>query len=122
MLPYTFYKVMHIFGILMMFGGLVALWGLYTNGGKVTKQKRVQMALIHGFGMTFILVSGFGMMARLGLINGMPKWVIAKIFIWLFFGASIVLAKRKAHLGISLLGMWMAVGTLAAYFAIYKPF
>ncbi|NJL25489.1 MAG: hypothetical protein HC902_10165 [Calothrix sp. SM1_5_4] len=120
-MPHEFYKILHILGLLMIFSGLAGLWGLHVMKQPVAKIHRIGLALIHGLGMMIILVSGFGMLAKLGLFADLPTWFYLKMVVWLALGGSMVLAKRKAGLGVPLLMAWVALGTLAAYLAIYKP-
>jgi hypothetical protein len=69
-----------------------------------------------------VLISGFGMLARLGFMANIPAWAYGKIGIWIILGGSMVLAKRKAEWGLSLILFWVAAGGLAAYLAVFKPF
>ncbi len=115
-----FYKILHIIGFISIFASLAGLWGVSlkgTDGGT-----RRALALIHGVGMTLVLISGFGMLARLGMTSGLPGWIYAKLTIWLVLGGSMVLAKRKAHIGPMLVVGWILIGGMAAYLAILKPF
>ncbi len=120
-MSYEFYKMLHILGLLMIFSGLVGLWGTRVMPEVAVRKWDRPMALIHGFGMAFVLVGGFGMLARLGMVNGLPGWIYVKLLIWFVLGGSLVLAKRKAHLGLWLLSGWIILGSLSAYMAIYKP-
>ncbi|MGZ3723746.1 MAG: hypothetical protein ACXVA9_12475 [Bdellovibrionales bacterium] len=120
-MPVEFYKVLHLCGILMLFSGLAALWGVYSSGTAPAKNRRLALAMIHGFGMLFVLVGGFGMAAKLGMMSNLPVWIYLKLSIWLLLGGSMVLAKRKSQWGPGLLLFWVALGTSAAYLALYKP-
>ena len=109
------------------------MWGIYVSrptlaqssdgsdaaGGKV--KYRGSLAALHGLGLAILLISGFGMLARLGILKDLPGWAYGKLAIWLVLGASVALAKRKATWGNKLLTAWIALGTLAAYLCIYKP-
>ncbi len=124
MISYQIYKIMHLVGLMCVFAGLSALWGVSLMG-PLERQPSVKraLAIIHGVGMLFLLVGGFGMLARLGIIHGgLPGWIWAKLALWFFLGGSMVLAKRKSHLGLKLIGIWVLAGGLAVYTAIYKPF
>ncbi|MFP5520527.1 MAG: hypothetical protein ACLGGX_11530 [Bdellovibrionia bacterium] len=78
--------------------------------------------ILHGVGLALILISGFGMAARLGLVSGLPGWIHAKLAIWVLLGAGIALAKRKGAIGWPVAVLLMGLGTTAAYIAINKPF
>lgn len=79
------YHVIHIAGLIMLFIGFGALLG----GNTKTAMKW------HGIGLVIMLVAGFGMLAKLGIMKSMPSWVWIKIGIWLALGALPVLAKKK---------------------------
>ena len=117
----SFYKVIHILGLLLAFNGLAAIWGVNVVGGKATKRRRIGISVMHGLGMVALLVSGFGMLAKLGYLSDIPTWAIIKSLIWVAIGASVALAKRKAQWGIPLVSFWILAGTYAAYLCIYKP-
>ncbi len=107
-MSYGFYLVLHIIGITSTLTGLIALlYAGYTAGGfqKVEKRVRAFTFAIHGTGLFLTLVSGFGMLAKLGIIASMPTWVFYKLGIWVILGASISLSKRfsKQFLPLTLL-------------------
>lgn len=116
-----FYRVLHLCGIFMLLSGLAALWGVYATTAQPPAGQRRALAIIHGMGMLFALLGGFGMAAKLGFLANFPLWLIFKIVIWLMLGGSMVLAKRKASVGPTLVLIWVALGTLAAYLALIKP-
>jgi hypothetical protein len=68
-------------------------------------------------------VSGFGLLARLGISNAAawPMWVWIKIGIWLVFGAmTVFVAKNSGYAKF----FWFCIpvlAALAAYLAINKP-
>jgi uncharacterized membrane protein SirB2 len=121
-MPYEFYKVLHLIGIMFLFfsvGGMV-LHGM--NGGtKESNGSRKWLVIGHGVSLVVILVAGFGLLARLGLTQGFPLWVWPKLAIWLAMGAVIALAYRGQAVAKAL---WVAIpllGAVAAWLAIYKP-
>lgn len=120
-MSYELYKVLHILGLLTLFTGLVATWAIYLKG-KPNPSLRKQLAWFHGIGLLIMLITGFGMLARLGFMAHMPGWAYAKMGIWVILGGSTALAKRKANWGLPLLTVWILLGVTAAYFAILKPF
>jgi hypothetical protein len=125
MLPYTFYKVTHILGLLFTF---MALGGVAThaaNGGqKATAVTRRLTAALHGGGVFLILLGGFGMLARLGIVQGhaFPGWVWAKIVVWLLLAAVVILPYRRPSFAVPAMVGLPLLGGLAAYLAVYKPF
>lgn len=119
-----FYLLMHLFGMFTVVAAVASLAYREAVGGTPSpadgKFRKVMM-FEHGFGLLLMLVSGFGLLAKLG-IHGVPGWVWAKIGIWVFLAAAPFLIRRffkreKA------LGFWMLVpllGLLAGYLAITK--
>ena len=114
------YKVLHIFGVLLTFTALggMTLRALAGSRDKGTGGKLA--GITHGVALLLILVSGFGLLAKLGY--GFPTWVLVKIVIWLLIGAAVVLIRRlPQHATI----FWFALpilGACAASLAIFKPF
>ena len=81
-----FYKVLHLLGVLFLFIGLAsALMPADTPNRKIALR-------LHGVGLTLLLVAGFGLIAKLKI--GFEWWVIAKLLLWLAFGAMPIIGKR----------------------------
>ncbi|MGE0763001.1 MAG: hypothetical protein AB7N80_06965 [Bdellovibrionales bacterium] len=123
MISYAVYKVVHLLGILMVF---LALGGVtmhaISGGGKDHSWWR-PAAITHGIGMVLALVGGFGLLARLGVVHGtLPVWVIAKLGIWLIFGALLGVVIRKKTLAKPIWFATLFLGVVAAYLAGSKPF
>lgn len=113
-MTYEFYKVLHLVGLVTLFAALGAL-------SVVSTDKRKPYLTLHGVASVVMLVAGFGLLARLGLARDMGLWVWAKIAIWVILGATPVLLRRKPNLAFPTFLVSLALGTLAAYLAIYKP-
>lgn len=116
------YKLLHIIGLMMLFTGVSALLLPDKEG---TLRKPAMM--FHGIGLVLLLLGGFGMLAKLGA--GTPGiysftniWVLLKLVVWLFFGASIALAKRGVLRGGKGWGICVLAGAVAAWAALFKPF
>lgn len=110
-MSYEFYKVFHIVSVLVLF---VALTGyLYSS-------KR-SYAIGHGLALLFILVSGFGLAARMGLVRGLPTWVYIKLGVWFVLGAAFAIAKRKVLPAYVQVILWLSLGLIAVYAAVNKP-
>lgn len=125
MLPYTFYKVVHIIGIVLMMSALGAVSIHVLNGGtRQTNRARGLVAALHGTGALLVLVGGFGMLARLGFQHGamFPGWLLVKLVVWLVLSAALTLVYRRADLSRATYVALPILGGLAAYMAIYKPF
>lgn len=101
------YKLLHLVGVFLLFISLGSLFTKYTKAAVIG----------HGIALVLLLVAGMGMTAKIGF----PGWVIAKLVIWLIFGAAIVLAKKKILQGPAAWAVMIALGTLAGYIALFKP-
>jgi hypothetical protein len=121
-MSHSFYKILHMTSVLSVFMSLGALIILGKFKGAESAKLRKAASITHGVATTFILVSGFGMLARLGIQWPFPLWALIKVCLWLFIGASIALAKRKPNawpiLGIALI----ATAFFAAFLGNTKPF
>jgi hypothetical protein len=117
-----FYKVLHILGltlVVLSLGGIVAV--VANGGSKETNALRKATAISHGIGLLLLLVAGFGMLAKLGIMGALPTWVVAKLIIWLLFGGLVAVAYKKPALAKKI---WVLIPVLvlaATYLAVYKP-
>lgn len=124
-MPHQFYKLVHIIGIILL---MSALGGsavrAMTAGMMNLPSTRRTLAILHGLGAFLILLGGFGMLARLGIMQGLnfPGWLWVKLVIWGMLGAAVIIPRRRPTLSRPLLFALPILGGLAAYMAIYKPF
>ena len=121
-MAYEVYKIIHVLGIMILFLSLGGLF--FTAFNKVTlekKQKRPWL-IMHGVSMFLILLGGFGLLARIGVIGGFPTWVWLKLAIWAFYGALIFLLIKKPAVSKLAYIMTLILGFAAAFIANYKPF
>jgi hypothetical protein len=123
MLGYEIYKVSHLFGMIMLFVAVGGVMLYALNGGtKADNRLRKTAAITHGIGLIFVLVAGFGLLARVGISWPWPGWVFVKLIIWLVLGGVTGLIYK---LGTAGKGLWYVVillGAIAASMAIFKPF
>jgi len=123
-MDYPLIKLCHLVGIFLLFLGLGGMaFAAKAGFGPAKRQLRFAASFCHAGGLLFIVASGVGMLASLGLLHGDPPgWVKAKFVIWLIMAGSIVLAaKFNRALWMLILG-WVLLGAAAAYLALYKPF
>lgn len=116
-MDYTVYKLLHMIGIFSLFlalGGMIS----YSKG---TSPNKALIGAFHGIGLVLILVSGFGLKAKL-FIDGFPTWIIAKLVLWLVFGGIVVIAKKGILKGAALWSVMLLLAAAAAYLGIMKPF
>lgn len=121
-MSYEFYKVIHFLGIALVLTGLAGVLTVKMSGGSLEGTTKRLVFSAHGLGLLFVLVSGFGLMARLQLTQMMPGWIFGKLAVWLILGGIIALLKRKGQIGTPLYLLLIAIFTAAAYLAVTKPF
>lgn len=125
MLPYGFYKIVHLIGITAAWTALGALALHHANGGtKEGNRSRKSVSALHGIGLLLVLVGGFGMLARIGFRHGtnFPGWLWVKIAVWLVIGAAAALPARRPALAKPTLFVLPLLAGLATAMAVYKPF
>lgn len=122
-MSYEFYKILHLISMSLLFIGLTGVATLrWAVGVEMPASLRKTFMIFHGVALLVILVTGFGLAARLNYFAALPGWIYGKLAIWLFFGGAIALAKRKGHVGWPLLILFSGVFGLAAWLAVTKPF
>jgi len=116
------YKIFHLLGMALL---LTSLAGVATHAvGGGTKESNPAgrlLAMAHGLGLLLVLVSGFGMLARLDL-SFSGGWVWVKVLIWLVLGAATALPYRSQAAARSLPIVLPLLVGLAACMALFKPF
>lgn len=121
-MPYEVYKIIHLVSLVLLMSGLVGLLTVRMSGAVLQPNVKKLVFIAHGIGLLFLLISGFGLLARLGLTQNMPGWVFGKIAVWLILGGAIALVKRKGQLGMPIFIGLILIFTVAAYLAVAKPF
>ena len=114
-----FYKVLHLTGIFMLF---IAYGGLIVRAIYAPDDRSIRRlgAITSGIGLLLLLVSGFGLIAKLQY--GWPVWVFVKMGIWLALGAMMTAINRKPTYAQSWWWVTIILGILAAIVGLYKPF
>lgn len=121
MISYSVYKLLHVvfaFSVVFSLGAA----SLYHWSGSSKKGPRVFFSIAHGVSLLLMLVAGFGLLARLGLTQGLPPWVYAKIALWIVLGGLLAFAKRASRFYPLLFVASIVTVFSATYLAIFKPF
>lgn len=115
----TFYKIFHIIGIIMLF---LAIGGAVIRAALGAKNEVLEKFVIinHGIAVLLILISGFGQLAKIGM--EFHSWVVVKIAIWLLMGAIILPIKKAPDKKYLWWFIALALGSIAAFMGLYKPF
>ncbi len=107
-----FYHYLHVIGLILVF---IGFGGLFSSEGA----KKAMMW--HGIGLVISIVSGFGMLAKLGIMGTMPVWAWIKIGLWLVLGFLPVLAKRRVIAAPLVVLIAAIAGAGLAYLGYFKP-
>ena len=117
-MSYEFYKILHFSGLILTLTSLSGyIFYLVQNKGN---EKRKFFSILHGIGLVVILVSGFGLAARLGYVQQLPNWIYIKLAIWLVLGGSIAIVKRQALNPLVTYSAIIILSILAAITAVTK--
>lgn len=122
MISFEVYKIMHIFGFVLLFMGLAGTLFAFASASTVPPRIKMIGFASHGLGLLLVLTGGFGMLARMGMVRDLPNWIFAKLAIWVFLGVAISLSKRKSQWAPGLVALYAVMVAIAAYLAIFKPF
>ena len=107
------YHILHVASILVLLG-----YTFYAFAAPAETRKRVLMII--GIATLLVLVSGFGMLARMGL--GFPGWAIVKFVCWLGLSAVAGMAYRRRQLAGLLMFLTLALAIIAVAMVYLKPF
>jgi hypothetical protein len=124
MLSYQFYKLIHFLGIWVLFFSFGAGYlYLKDQAAKGLKEVRPKVVVIsNSVGLVFILLGGFGMLARLGIHWPWPNWIALKFAAWVLLGFTMMIVKRRLVPPVAFAGLALLIATLAGYLGIWKPF
>jgi len=110
-MSYTTYKIIHLIGVAMI---AIGIGGMLAGGNN-----RRTFAIFQGIGLLVMLVSGFGILAKLGL--RFPHFAIVKTVLWVVIGMlPMIFRKLKAPLFVSILILLTLVGVMA-WLGVVKP-
>lgn len=118
MSPVT-YKLLHVLGLFLLFGSLGGLWALSASGQGRSVARRV-LLISHGVGLLLVLIAGFGMLAKLGMMGGWPPWVWVKIVIWILVAVLPMVQSRFEKAPGYLFFLAPILGFVAAYAVLFR--
>ena len=105
------YKIIHLTGISVL---ALGVGGMMAGG-----EKRKTFAILQGIGLLVMIVSGFGMLAKLGL--GYPHFAMVKTALWVLIAMlPVIFRKLKTPLPACILISLILVAVMA-YLGVVKP-
>jgi len=107
------YHILHVGSVLVLLA-----YSFYAFAAPAETRKRVLM--ITGIATLLVLVSGFGMLHRMGF--GFPGWAIVKFVCWLGLSATAGLAYRRRQQAGLFMVLALALAIIAVAMAYLKPF
>lgn len=107
----TTYKIIHLIGIAAL---ALGIGGMMAGGNN-----RKTFAIWQGIGVLVMLVSGFGLLAKLKL--GFPSFAIAKIVLWVVIAMLPMLFRKfQTPLGVAI-GISLTLVGIMAWLGVVKP-
>ena len=110
----TYYKLLHLFSLLVLTAWTFAA---FSNPDPANRRQTV---IVTGIASLLMLISGFGLMAKLyaGHLSG---WMVVKLVCWLGFSALAGIAYRRPHLRglLSFIGFTLLL--VALVMVLFKP-
>ncbi len=116
MIDYEIYKIIHLVMIVVLFSSFAVQC--------FAEKKQKVHSILAGVASLLILVSGMGLLARLGISHGegWPLWAKLKVFFWAFIAfLTPVVVKRFPQHKKKWFWFILADFVLVAYIIIYKP-
>jgi hypothetical protein len=116
---YLTYKILHLVAVLFLFTSLGSLAVLGRTGDD---RLRRLAGIVHGVSVVTVLVAGFGLLARLGFFGDIPTWAWLKMAVWGALALAAWPLRRRPEWAVALWLLLPAIGGVAAWLAIAKPF
>ena len=92
------------------------------NASALQTKVRIASAATHGLGLLFLLLGGFGMLTRMGIVWPYPNWLLVKLVIWVLLAMGLSAAKKRARWALLVTLYFIALGAVASSMAVLKPF
>ena len=110
-MDYTTYKLLHLIGLAALAIGL----GVMMAGG----ENRKTFAIVQGIALMVMLVSGFGLLAKLKL--GFPHFAMVKVVLWVVLGMLPMLLRRLKVPILGGIAISLALVGILAWLGVMKP-
>lgn len=116
-MPLPYYHILHLVAVMILFAGTGTALAAADN---VTSRKCG--AILRGIALLLLLVTGFGLLAKLNLMKSVPLWAWLKVVIWIIAAVLPVFVKRKMIAGTFAVTIALVLGAVAACLGYLKPF
>ena len=110
----SFYHLLHLFSLFVLTAHT------YMAFANPAPENRKRTLMITGIASLLVLVSGFGLMAKL-YDNHLAGWMVVKLVCWLGFSALSGIVYRKSHLRGLLSFLGLALLLIALVMVYLKP-
>jgi hypothetical protein len=116
---YALFKIVHVFGVMLLFASLGGLAGM-AAAGRAAEARLARM--LHGVALILVFLAGFALLSSLKMSapGSWGAWVWIKLIVWLLLGGSLALARHERHARWVLVGL-PVLGAVAAWAAFVKP-
>jgi len=116
-MPHSIYLFLHLLGLTLT---AISIGGMVVGRRHGDLKPGKQLSMMHGLGIVFLLVAGFGMIARLDIAWPFPNWIWVKIALWVLVGGFPAYSKKMSAEA----GLYVALALMlfAAFLGINKPF
>jgi len=111
----TLYHILHVFSLLVLTAHT------YMAFANPAPENRKRTLMVTGIASLLLVISGCGMVTKLGFSFG-SGWVVVKLLCWLAFSALAGIAYRKPELRGTLSFTGLAVLLVALVMVFAKPF
>ena len=105
------YKIIHLIGISAL---ALGMGGMLAGG-----PNRKPFAILQGIALLVMLITGFGLLAKLKL--GFPSFAIAKLVIWLVIGAMPVIVRKLKLPLVATIVLSLTLVGIMAWLGVMKP-
>lgn len=116
-MPLPYYHIIHLLAVMALFAGTGAALGGADNPGI-----RKFGAILRGVALLLLIVTGFGLLAKLNIMKSIPLWAWCKVAIWVIAAVLPIFVKRKMLPGTTAVFIALALGAVAAWLGYLKPF
>ena len=122
-MSYLTYRLIHLLGIFTLITAVAAAGTLGLKPREEGDAPRYGAIMIaHACALLFIIVAGFGMLARAGLLReGLPNWVYIKLLIWVMLAAALSVSRRGPSYARLVLVVLPILALMAGATAFLKP-